>query len=235
MNILIIGGSGGIGSALVHTLLINKPEATVFATFRNTKPKAENRRLRWVWLDASDERSVEQLAAGLPSIDILINAIGFLHDASHQPEKSITEFDPAFFQQNIQANTIPTLLLAKHFSKHLRSKTPSYFVALSARIGSIADNRIGGWVSYRVSKAALNMALKTISLEWKRKLPNCCVLGFHPGTTATALSEPFRRNVPEGKLFSPGSVAERLFTLVDRLEADDTGKLFSYSGEEIAW
>lgn len=235
MNILIIGGAGGIGSALLQALLASKPKATLFATFRHSKPTLEHRRLRWFQLDASDERSIEQLAAGLPQLDILINAIGFLHGTGRKPEKSIAEFDPEFFQHNIQANTLPTLLLAKHFSKHLRSKTPSYFVSFSARIGSIEDNRIGGWVSYRASKAALNMALKTISIEWKRKLPNCCIFGFHPGTTDTALSEPFQRNVPEGKLFTPGYVAECLLALIDKLDVTDTGKLFSYSGEEIAW
>ena len=235
MNILIIGGSGGIGSAVVERLLAEKPGATLYATYRSKRPALQHERLRWFQLDASAERSVAQMAAVLPALDMLINAIGFLHSPEHKPEKSITEFDPDFFQQNIQANTLPSLLLAKHFSRHLKAKSTSYFVSFSARIGSIEDNRIGGWVSYRASKAALNMALKTISIEWQRKLPNCCVVAFHPGTTDTGLSKPFQRNVPQGQLFTADYVAQCLLSLLSRLSAQDSGRLFSYSGEEIDW
>ncbi|WP_194867720.1 SDR family NAD(P)-dependent oxidoreductase [Pseudoalteromonas sp. PPB1] len=235
MIILIVGGSGGIGQALVTRYASEQPEAQIYATYRTTKPTTAPQNVQWLHLDASQEESVRALAAQLPKVDILINAIGLLHTPDKLPEKSIQEFDPDFFNDNLKANTLPTLLLAKHFAKALKAKHPTYFVALSARIGSISDNQLGGWISYRSAKAALNMALKTISIEWRYKLPNCCVLAFHPGTTDTALSMPFQKNVPPGKLFSADFVAQSLTDLIQSKQASDTGGFYSYDGSAITW
>ncbi|MDX1302783.1 SDR family NAD(P)-dependent oxidoreductase [Photobacterium sp.] len=235
MKILIIGGSGGIGSALVKLLLTSKPEATIYATYRTHKPSIENIRVHWFKIDASSEQDIRSLASNISSLNILINAAGTLHLPNHKPEKSVNEFSPDFFNHNLHSNVLPSIYLAKHFSNYLKSNKNTYFISISARIGSIEDNKIGGWISYRSSKAALNMALKTISIEWKYKLPNCCVLAFHPGTTDTNLSKPFQRNVPSNKLFTPDYVAH---CLLDRLETavpTDSGKFFSYDGTEIPW
>jgi len=235
LNILILGGSGGIGLALIKCILATNPSAKIFATYRRRKPHLIDARIYWFCVDVTLELDIEFLAEKMPVLDVIINAVGILHNDNHKPEKSITAFDPVFFENNINSNTLPTLLLAKYFHKHLKSKSCSFFVSISARIGSIEDNKIGGWISYRCSKAALNMAIKTISIEWKYKLPNCCVFCFHPGTTDTELSRPFQKNVPPEKLFSTDFVAQSLMKLLDNKTPSDSGKFFSYDGTEIPW
>ncbi|MCW8347095.1 SDR family NAD(P)-dependent oxidoreductase [Vibrio sp. ZSDZ65] len=242
MNILIVGGSGGIGLALVKHFLSASHTTMVYATFCQHLPKFVSTKLIWHQVDVTSERHIQALAKAVSNIDVVINAVGFLHqrDPQHQhqkylPEKSVCQFDPSFFNKNIQLNTTSTLLLAKHFAQSLRSKKPTYFIALSARIGSIEDNQLGGWISYRCSKAALNMAIKTISIEWQYKNPSCCVFSFHPGTTDTALSMPFQNKVPRHKLFAPSFVAKKLVALINTVTPSDTGKFFSFDGSEIPW
>jgi len=235
LKILIIGGSGGIGAALVKLYLASKPEAIIHATYRAHKPILENTRVNWFKLDAASEQDVRSLADSIPSLDILINAAGILHLPNRKPEKSVNDFNPDFFHHNLNSNVVPTINLAKYFASHLKSKQNTYFIALSARIGSIEDNKIGGWISYRCSKAALNMAIKTISIEWKHKAPNCCVLAFQPGTTDTRLSKPFQKNVPSTKLFTPDYVAHCLLDLLDTVKPTDSGRFFSYDRTEIPW
>ncbi|BFM17490.1 SDR family oxidoreductase [Maricurvus nonylphenolicus] len=235
MKILIVGGSGGIGLAIVRTFLQHYSDADIIATYHNHLPGVENPRLRWVQLDITDEQQIKALAAELGSITILINAVGMLHSNNHKPEKSIKQFDADFYNQNIALNTLPSILLAKHFMSSLRAAEQTYFIALSARIGSITDNASGGWISYRSSKAALNMAIKTISIEWKQKVPTCCVLLFHPGTTDTGLSKPFQRNLPESQLHSAEFTAAALLNIINHSSSDDSGKFVSYDGSEIEW
>ena len=235
MNVLIIGGSGGIGQALVKRFLAPECGATVYATYRGLKSVIDDLNAHWIQLDATSEQEVCELAKRIPSLDILINAVGVLHSPKRKPEKSVNEFSPDFFEQSLLTNVVPTIYLAKYFGNHLKSKRPTYFVSISAKIGSIKDNRVGGWISYRCSKAALNMAIKTISIEWKFKRPNCCVLAFHPGTTDTDLSKPYQRNVPAHKLFTPDHVAHCLQNILETLEPSDSGKFISYDGSEIPW
>ncbi|OAN13378.1 SDR family oxidoreductase [Photobacterium jeanii] len=235
MKILIIGGSGGIGAALLEQFIVSDIKATLYATYRSTQPQIQHDNLVWFKADIASDSDVKKLSESITNLDILINAAGGLSLASKTPEKSVKEFDTEFFQHNLNANTIPTLLLGKYFSSHLKAKHTTYFVSLSARIGSIEDNKIGGWISYRCSKAALNMAIKTISIEWKFRQPNCCVIAFHPGTTDTALSKPFQKNVPPHKLFTATYVAQCLLELLDKLTSNDTGKFYSFDGKAIPW
>ncbi|GHA60214.1 SDR family NAD(P)-dependent oxidoreductase [Photobacterium aphoticum] len=242
MNILIIGGSGGIGQALIQHFHAVHPDATIYATYHSTVPDSTARpvttsatKVHWYQVDITQEADIAALASALPPLSLLINAAGLLHHPEQGPEKSITAFDPQFFADNVNTNTLSTLLLAKHFMPHLKASPRSHFIAFSARIGSIEDNKVGGWISYRCAKAALNMALKTISIEWRFKLPHCCVLAFHPGTTDTALSAPFQKNVPAGKLFSPAYVAECLAQRIDDTGPEDSGQFFSYDGKVIPW
>ena len=183
----------------------------------------------------SNEEEVETLSTQVGCLDILINAVGFLHSPNHRPEKSIKEFASGFFEKNMITNTLPGILLAKHFMSTLKSDKNTFFLVVSARVGSISDNRIGGWLSYRTSKAALNMAIKTISIEWKQKVPNCCVLLFHPGTTDTELSKPFQRNLPEGQVHSPDITAGALLDLIKSSSPSDSGKFISFDGSELPW
>jgi len=235
VNVLIVGANGGIGMAIIRHLLTQIPQATIYATYRSKRPALTQDNLEWHQVNASKDSDIAYLASLMPQLDLLINAAGFLHDGASRPEKSVSDFDSDFFNKNLNSNTLPTLLLAKYFSTHLESKKTTYFVALSARIGSIDDNKLGGWVSYRCSKAALNMAIKTISIEWKRKLPNCCIFAFHPGTTDTKLSQPFQKNIPTEQMQSADDVSESLFKIIHRALPSDTGKFYSYRGEEIRW
>jgi NAD(P)-dependent dehydrogenase (short-subunit alcohol dehydrogenase family) len=158
-----------------------------------------------------------------------------LHNDMHGPEKTIKRFDSDFFVENIRVNTLPTLLLAKHFDKHLKGMPNAVFATVSAKVGSIADNRLGGWVSYRASKAALNMALKTIAIEWRMRLPKVCVAAVHPGTTDTQLSKPFQAGVAEGKLFTPRYSAAKMIAVLESKTPEQSGRFWSWDGSEIAW
>ena len=235
MIIMILGGSGGIGFAVLRRFLHSYPDAEIIATYNSRCPGFEHIQLKWHKLDLTEEQEIEDLSNEIGAVDILINAVGFLHSSSKKPEKTIKDFDFEFFQQNIRNNTLPSILLAKHFMNHLRSDNKTFFIVLSAKVGSISDNRAGGWLSYRASKSALNMAIKTISIEWKRKLPNCCVLLFHPGTTDTKLSKPFQNNLPHGQLHSPEVTAKALLDLIKRSGPSDSGKFISFDGTEIGW
>lgn len=236
MHTVIIGGSGGIGQALVKKALSEGHQVT--ATTRQLSvdlPQHDN--LTWHALDALDDSQVQQFCEQLGDVDRVINCIGLLHDddSAVQPEKSLRTIDAEVFTQVMQVNVLPTLLLAKHLKSNLRKSEQAVFATISARVGSIADNRSGGWYSYRASKAALNMCLKNISLEWQRSLKNVCVASLHPGTTDTELSKPFQKNVPEHKLFSPEQTAGYLWHVIEQLTPEQTGKFWAWDGQEIVW
>ena len=235
MNALIIGGTGGIGLAIIKQLLLIKPHAQIHATYLSHQPSYQHPQLHWHQINITIETDITKLAAQFTQLDIVINAVGILHTTEHLPEKSIQQFDMDFFNTNIQTNTLPTLLIAKHFMMQLKASPRSYFVTVSAKVGSIEDNKLGGWISYRSSKAALNMAIKTISIEWRTKLPHCGVIAFHPGTTASSLSKPFQRNVAPHKLFTPEYTAQCLLNLLATLTPQDTGKFLSYNGNSLPW
>ena len=238
MKIVIFGGNGGIGSALVREVALRFADAEVVATWNAHRPYEDLVQLinvRWEQVDVVSESSIRGFAETFDSLHWVINAVGLLHGDAHMPEKSIEQIDPAFFLKNIQINALPTLLVAKHFKRALQHTQSAQFTTVSARVGSIEDNRLGGWHSYRCSKAALNMAIKNISIEWRRTLPNVCVSALHPGTADTSLSEPFQRNVPEGKLFTTEYTAGCLIDQLVNLTPADSGKFLAYDGKEIPW
>ena len=140
---------------------------------------------------------------------------------------------PEALRRVFEVNAFGPLLVAKHFHRLLRHDHRSVFASLSARVGSISDNRLGGWYAYRASKAAQNMFTKTLSIELGRVAPNAVVIGLHPGTVDTRLSEPFQNAVPEHKLFTPEYSVERLLAVIGAVTSDDTGKVFDFRGEEI--
>ncbi len=236
MKIVIIGASGGIGLALVNACIARYPKADILATYHSRQVAFAHPNVEWYALDVTNESEIEQLSDSVGSVNMLINAVGFLHSDEHKPEKSIRHFDQRGFDKNISLNTLPGIWLAKYFSRALKAaKGNTFFVVHSARVGSIEDNKLGGWLSYRVSKAALNMAIKTVSIEWRMKLPNCCVLLFHPGTTDTALSEPFQKNLPENQLHSPLFTAGALMDIINKSGPVDSGTFISFDGTEIDW
>ncbi|MGI9279727.1 MAG: SDR family NAD(P)-dependent oxidoreductase [Endozoicomonas sp.] len=237
MKILIAGGSGGIGHALVEVIQQEIPEAEIHATFFQSSPKDKGQINSVVWhrADLTDVESVSQLSLEVGPVDWVINAIGMLHTQDHRPEKSVTQIEPEFFFKTVEVNVLPSLLLARCFQNNFKGSQSARFIALSARVGSIEDNRLGGWYSYRASKAALNMVLKTLSNEWRRIQPDGCVVAIHPGTVDTRLSEPFQKNVPPEKLFSASHSAYQMLQVILRLNSDQSGQFLAYDGSFIPW
>ena len=236
MKIVIAGGSGGIGGAFVDKLAgRSNVEAIVASYHRSKPPEVGHPKVSWRQLDLTHEPAIRDWAGQIGEIDWLINAVGMLHTPAQGPEKTIRHIDPAFFLESMSINTVPTLLLAKHLHGKFRHGRPAVFATVSAKVGSIEDNRLGGWFSYRASKAALNMCLKTLAIEWRRSLPNVAVAALHPGTTDTALSRPFQHNVPTGQLFTPEQSVDYMIDVLDRLKAKDSGQFLAFDGERLPW
>jgi NAD(P)-dependent dehydrogenase (short-subunit alcohol dehydrogenase family) len=188
-------------------------------------------------MDVCDEASIRSgadLARSIGPLDLVIVASGILHRGTQiRPEKSMRTLDADQLIEVMRVNAIGPALVAKHFLPLLRPGRKTVFAALSARVGSIEDNRLGGWASYRSSKAALNMLLRTLSIEHARKRPDSLVVALHPGTVATPLSEPFTRNVAVDCLFTPDESAARLLDVIDGLEPADTGGFFAWDGSTV--
>jgi NAD(P)-dependent dehydrogenase (short-subunit alcohol dehydrogenase family) len=220
---VVIGAQGGIGAALVEALEEEGAHARVHGFSR---PE----------LDITDEASVAAAAARVapgPPPSLVIVATGLLHDAGHGPEKSFRELDSAWLARSFAVNAVGPVLVAKHFLPLLPKGERSVFAALSARVGSISDNRLGGWYGYRASKAALNQLLRTLAIEMKRLNDRAIVVGLHPGTVDTRLSRPFQANVPAGQLFAPDRAAVQLLDVIDGLAVKDSGGVFAWDGSAI--
>lgn len=224
----VIGASGGIGSALCD--LLEEGGCTVHRFSRNAL-LPEHR------IDFENEASIERAAdwcASQGELVLVIVATGALQGQGFAPEKDWRQLSGAALSRYFAINATGPALVAKHFLPLLPREGRSGFAALSARVGSIADNRLGGWYGYRASKAALNMIIKTASVELARKRPDAFCVGLHPGTVATELSRPHRENVPAAKLFSARQSAAHLLAVLDRLGPADSGRCFAWDGEIIA-
>ncbi|MGB5426401.1 MAG: SDR family NAD(P)-dependent oxidoreductase [Gammaproteobacteria bacterium] len=235
MNIVIAGGSGGIGSAFVEALATRPKVRKIIATCNRHPSALDHPKVSWQQLDLTDEDAIRDWAAGVDEVDWLINAAGILHTRAHGPEKSIRQIDPAFFLENMRINALPALLLAKHLHGKFRHGRAAVYATVSAKVGSIEDNRLGGWISYRASKAALNMSIKTLAIEWRRTLPNVAVVALHPGTTDSALSKPFQRHVPHGQLFTPEYSVSCMLRVLENLTPADSGEFLAFDGERLPW
>ncbi|WP_176508032.1 MULTISPECIES: SDR family NAD(P)-dependent oxidoreductase [Pseudomonas] len=245
-NVLVAGASRGIGLALCTALLARDEVARLWAVSRNAKgnddlatlARQHGERLVLMDCDARDERSLATLATELghtcDHLHLVISTLGILHQEGAKAEKSLTQLDLAGLQVSFATNAFAPILLLKHLLPLLR-KEPATYAALSARVGSIGDNRLGGWYSYRASKAALNQLLHTASIELRRLNPAASVLALHPGTTDTQLSQPFQGNVPAGKLFDPAFAAQCVIEQVGRLGPADSGGFWAWDGRAIEW
>ena len=164
---------------------------------------------------------------------MVIVATGILHDGELMPEKSQKELSAEKFHRLFEINTIVPALVAKHFIPKLNREKRSVFAALSARVGSISDNQLGGWYAYRASKAALNMIIKNAAIEISRRNKKAIIVGLHPGTVDSNLSKPFQGNVPDGKLFTPKYSVQKLLVILTTLTSKQSGKCFAWDGKEI--
>lgn len=242
---LVVGASQGIGLGFVRHLLVSDRFDCLFATYRQPETATgllalqTDPRLQCLPLEATEEGEIAQLAAKIQGqgrgLDLVINCVGVLHQGDLQPEKSLRQIDADQLLRYFQINSIPAILLAKHLQPLLKQEGRTVFANLSAKIGSIEDNRIGGWYGYRASKAALNMLLKTAAIEYSRKNPHTIIVALHPGTTDTRLSEPFQRNVPPEKLFAVDRTVAQLLTIIAGLTEADTGAFFSWDGSRLPW
>lgn len=227
MRAAIIGG-GGLGGAVAAALSSSAVAATVIRLSR--REGADH------LLDVTDENSIADAATAVKKggpLDLVFVATGMLHDNDVSPEKSLSALDPAAMAKLHQVNAVGPAMVAKHFLPLLAKDRKAAFAALSARVGSIGDNRLGGWHSYRASKAALNMLIKTMSIELRRRNPDALIVGLHPGTVATELSAPFRSGVKEGQLFTPERSARAMLSVLDRLTPKDSGAHFAWDGARV--
>lgn len=219
---VVIGARGGIGAALAEAL---REEGTPVHAF--ARPE----------LDILDESSVAAAAErvrGGPAPALIVVATGLLHDDRHRPESSIAEVDPDWLARTLAVNMIGPALVAKHFLPLLPKGERSVFAFLSARSGSITENRLGGWYSYRAAKAALNQLVRTLSIEAKRANDRTIIVGLDPGAVDTPLSKPFQANASAGHLFDPARAAVQLMDVIDELGVKDSGNLLCWDGTTIA-
>lgn len=235
---LILGASGGIGRAMIDALLESDRPTSVIGVSRQ-KTSHSDPRFESLALDISQTDGLATLEEHLENrpLHLVFNAIGMLHDTASgiAPEKKLADLDAEAMKQLFHINAITPALLLKALEGCFKGRHPALFASLSARVGSIGDNRLGGWYAYRASKAAHNMLMKTAAVELRRVNSEMVVVCLHPGTTDTALSLPFQERVPEGTLFTPAFVAERLLAVLDELPKGKSGLFMDWAGQPVPW
>jgi NAD(P)-dependent dehydrogenase (short-subunit alcohol dehydrogenase family) len=238
----LVVGCGGIGQALLAELAARAPGLILWATSRSGwRPEAGGPLAaeRVLPLDLDDDGSLARLSATLqplaPSLRLVFNTAGLLHGGNLQPEKRLQQVNRHSLERLFSVNAFGPLLLAQAVDAVLAREEPVLFVSLSARVGSIGDNRLGGWYGYRAAKAAQNQLLRCLALEWRRKRPLACVTLLHPGTTATPLSAPFQASVAAGQLFSPARSARHLLDVLERQGPEHSGSFLAWDGSTIPW
>lgn len=220
---LVIGASGALGTAFCQLLKQDPRCADVRALGRRTLPALDLERPETIASAAAE-------LAGEAPYQLIIHAAGLLHREGIKPEKSFSAIEPEALQTVFQVNTLGPALVLRHFLPLLDPR--GAMAMLSAKVGSIGDNRLGGWYAYRASKAALNMLIKTAAIELARTRPQSRLLSLHPGTVVSGLSQPFRG----ASSARPADVAaEQLLTLIDQLTSADSGHFFAYDGERLPW
>lgn len=246
-NALIVGATQGIGLEFVRQLLQSDQISHLFATYRSKQTAAalfeiaseHPQKLHCIAMDLTEESKIveglEQVKQIAPQLHLVINCVGLLHNDRQQPEKALRQLNADNLINYFVVNSIGPALLAKHLMPLFKHKDPALFATISAKVGSIGDNQLGGWYGYRASKAALNMFLKTAAIEYSRRHPNTTLVMLHPGTTDTQLSRPFQRNVPPGKLFSTERTVRQLLNVLSTVTPQDSGEFFSWDGSRLPW
>ena len=235
-TVAIIGSSGAIGNAVSEILLDDDGVEAIYKFSRNDSNENSDR-VKNLFLDIEDEQSIKDCIKNLSKdikFDLVFVATGILHnDNDIFPEKSIRDISQSKLEKVLLVNTIGPALVGKYFIPYLRKDSKSIFAFLSARVGSISDNKLGGWYSYRASKTALNQIIKNFSIEVRRSNPNAIFIGLQPGTVKSFLSKPFEKNVRPENLFTPEYSATKMLEVIDNLSLEDTGKVYAWDGEEI--
>ena len=238
---IVVGANSSIAQCVVEQLLSSRVVEHVTAISRSTNSHLQEKfgsRLRWVCCDYSEE-AIKEVCANLRSPENDFSHVficnGLLHTELIAPEKRLKDINAEKLQTLFHANTIVPMLWLANLAPLLRSKIDCTVAVFSARVGSIEDNRSGGWYAYRASKSALNMLIKTASIEYRRRAPNVKLIAFHPGTTDTQLSKPFQANVPEGKLFTPNFVASSLVGIMKNLNRESGAEFLDWAGKPITW
>lgn len=222
---VVFGATGGIGRALVERLEADPRCATVVALHRRSSPPVE----------LTDEASIAAAATAmrerLGEVHLLVDATGILETGGRRPEKRLAELEPGVMARQFAVNATGPALLLKHFADLLPRRGRGIFATLSARVGSIEDNRRGGWIAYRSAKAALNQIVRTAAIELRWRRPGTVCVALQPGTVATALSAPFRRDDPG--VLQADEAARRLLAVLDALDVEASGGLFDHAGTRI--
>ena len=219
-RVVVVGASGGIGRALADA----------------AEARGEVIRLSRPAVEVADEGTIAAAAevAG-DGLSHVIVAAGLLHRNGQGPERDWRQIEADWMLESFRVNTVLPALVAKHFLPRLRRDAPALFAVLTARVGSIGDNRLGGWHSYRASKAAANQLVRTLSVELKRKNPQAAIVALHPGTVDTGMSKPFQRSVTPEQLFTPAQAATQLWAVMDGLTPEYSGSFRAWDGAEIPW
>ncbi len=243
---LVTGASSGIGLAMVQALLDDAGVARVCAVSRHADESASLQALRErhgdrlapVAADITTDAGLDAIVRAATSADglhLVVNCAGLLHGSGLRPEKSLASLDREALSRVFEINAFAPVLLAKALLPLLGPGAPRVFASLSARVGSIGDNKLGGWYAYRASKAAQNQLLRTLAIEWRRTHPHATCVLLHPGTVDTPLSRPFQANVAPEALFPPGLAARQLLDILARLTPADSGSFIAWDGSPVPW
>lgn len=234
-NAMVVG-SGAIGSAFASALLARDNLAQLLVLRRSDRGGSDDPRVRYLSFDAACGDALPELAGvGVDRLHLLVNTVGLLHDDQQQPEKRLRDLDLGNLLRSMTVNAALLPRLAQAYGHLLRHDEPATLASLSARVGSIEDNHLGGWYSYRASKAAHNMLLRTLAREWRVSHRNVAVVALHPGTVASPLSEPFVTDSYSRRVLQPAECADALLGVLAGLNVADTGCFLDWQGKPIPW
>lgn len=234
MRVLLAGASSGVGRALAAELNVLGHQVCALG---RSEPAFQTE--NYLKADTTESASVALIQHWLAINEFVpecvIQCAGLLHDREHMPEKRLNQISVDWLDKSMRVNLYSHIHLAQAVSPLIKKSAPMKWISLSALVGSISENELGGWYSYRISKAALNMFIRNLDIEWRRKSPQSVVVALHPGTTTTQLSEPFQGNVAPDKLYSPDLTASRLTEVIENLTVEQSGRLLHWNGVPVSF